>query len=118
MSGVTRAVYSKYDLNNNRTRVNYGDGVYFDYGFDNLNRMGVIFEGAGIRTLQIDFNPDGNRRRTNYSFTNGIQLDGFTQDFAGTGNDLTNSFNTVLLARFHNSHLAIIFITTMEMKIA
>lgn len=101
IGGVGRAIYGKYDADNNRVKVTHNDNNYYTYEYDGLDRLGVIYEGGGLRMLQIDYKPDGHRKRiyrrsgissTNYSFANGLQMDSFVQDFPNTANDLTNSF--------------------------
>jgi RHS repeat-associated protein len=100
MGGVTRSIYSRYDDNNNRTRVDHA-GLYFTYTFDNLNRFKILYENAGTSMLGINYSNDGHRKQLNrrsnigntiYSFADGIHLDSFTQDFPDNTKDLTNSF--------------------------
>lgn len=101
MLGTGRKLRFEYDLNGNRTRIYHADNQYFTYHFDGLDRMDVLYELGGTKMLQIDYDQVGHRKSltrrnsvstTSYNYPNGIQLDNFVQDFAGTANDLTNLF--------------------------
>jgi RHS repeat-associated protein len=101
IGGVGRAIHNEYDEHHNRVRITHHDNNYFTYEYDGLDRLGVVYEGGGLRMLQIDYNPDGRRNRiyrrsgissTTYSFTNGVEMDSFKQDFPNAAHDLTNSF--------------------------
>lgn len=102
MGSVTRSVYSRFDDNNNRVRVDHPDGLYFTYNFDGLNRFKGLLETSGTAMLAITYNNDGHRRQLNrrsnlantlYSYAaDGVHLDSFTQDFPDNTKDLKASF--------------------------
>ena len=106
MGGVTRSLYYTYDLNNNRTRITHPDNVWFQYGFDNRNRVNRLSEGS-TPMLDVVYNSAGRRSailrnynanagtvatRTSYQFDNALRLRNLVQDFSGTNQDLTNTF--------------------------
>jgi RHS repeat-associated protein len=96
-----------YDRDGNRTRITHPDGNSFSYGFDGLNRMCTLTEGATAtacdgsgQMLKVTYRPSGGRLDllrpggavTNIDLDNALRLESFTQNFAGTANDLTNGF--------------------------
>jgi len=107
--GYARELSYQYDLDNNRRRVTHPDGYFFQYAYDGLNRLDTLrvslaatptsSTGSG---LDIDYNARGNRQDisragtgaavTNVVLDNALRLQSITQNFAGTANDLTNSF--------------------------
>ena len=83
------------------------DGWFFGYGFDGLNRVSSLSESASASPadgtsllLTITYRPSGGRLDlirpsgaiTNIDLDNALRLESFTQNFAGTANDLTNGF--------------------------
>jgi RHS repeat-associated protein len=107
MGTTSRVLAYQYDAENNRTRVTHPDGQVFSYGFDGLNRFCSLNEGTTALActntsapLRVTYRPSGGRLdllrsngvATNINFDNALRLGNFTQNFAGTANDLTNSF--------------------------
>ncbi len=57
--GVWRSIQSAYDNNGNRTRVTHPDAQYFDYSYDDLNRLdGIQDQGANL-LIDVDYNDRG-----------------------------------------------------------
>lgn len=100
MGSYSRKLSYQYDSNGNRTRVTHPDNNYFTYSFDGLNRVNGAFESASTSLLTVDYWESGSRKwitRTGGAKTirtpdNANRLGSFSQDFAGTANDLTNTF--------------------------
>jgi YD repeat-containing protein len=100
-TNVSRVLEYRYDLNGNRTRVIHPDGVFFEYGFDGLNRATSVSESGTSTLLNIEYRADGKRGRvlrpsaatTNYAFNNANRLASINHDFAGTADDFTNTFS-------------------------
>lgn len=100
MGSYSRKLSYAYDKNGNRTRVIHPDNNYFTYSFDGLNRVNGVFESASTSLLTLDYWENGTRKsitrtggaRTTYTRDNANRLGNFSQDFAGTANDLTNTF--------------------------
>ncbi|MES2675934.1 MAG: RHS repeat-associated core domain-containing protein [Pseudomonadota bacterium] len=110
MGNVARTLQYTYDKNGNRETITHPDGRYFTYGFDQLNRVNVLNEGTTTSLLTVNYNDDGRRKNitrpggptggttfssgstTAYNYFNGVQLTSFAQDFTGTADDLTNTF--------------------------
>jgi RHS repeat-associated protein len=106
MAGVSRILTYQYDFEGNRTRVTHPDTNFFSYGFDGLNRFNVLMENAVVGSLTpplltVDYRPGGGRlniTRTGGAVTsividNARRLGSFTQDLAGSANDLINGFD-------------------------
>jgi RHS repeat-associated protein len=107
MSGVNRALTFAYDRDSNQTRITHPDGNAFSYGFDGLNRLCTVTEGLSATPcdsagymLKVTYRPSGGRLDlirpsgavTNIDLDSALRLESFTQNFAGTANDLTNGF--------------------------
>ncbi len=100
MGSYSRKLSYQYDSNGNRTRVTHPDNNYFTYSFDGLNRVNGVSESASTSLLTVDYWERGSRKwvtrtggaKTTYTLDNANRLGNFTQDFAGTANDLTNTF--------------------------
>jgi RHS repeat-associated protein len=107
VGAVSRTLSYQYDAEGNRTRITHHDGQSFSYGFDGLNRFCSVNEGTAALAcdnanapLRVTYRPSGGRldlRRANGVTTtvnpdNALRLGNFTQNFAGTANDLTNQF--------------------------
>jgi RHS repeat-associated protein len=100
MGSYSRKLSYKYDSNGNRTHVTHPDNNYFTYSFDGLNRVNGLFESASTSLLTLDYWENGSRKfitrtggaKTSYVRDNAMRLGSFSQDFAGTANDLTNTF--------------------------
>lgn len=100
MGGVSRALSYLYDKNSNRERVTHPDSTYFTYGFDKLNRITSLKDTNASTLLTVSYRANGRRESisrpsgatTTYNFDDVLRLNNFQQDFAGTTNDLTNSF--------------------------
>ena len=100
MGGVNRLLAYQYDNNGNRTRITHPDNNYFTYTFDGLNRVNGVSESLTTNLLTLDYWDNGTRKtinrtggaKTSYARDNAKRLGSFTQDFAGTANDLTNTF--------------------------
>ena len=104
---ASRTLQYQYDANGNRTRVTHPDNAVFRYGYDGLNRAVCVSEGGACESsdsgklVTIEFRKDGKRSRllrpggatTNYSFDNAGRLLTFGQDFAGTADEMTNTFH-------------------------
>lgn len=100
MGGVSRLLAYQYDNNGNRTRITHPDNNYFTYTFDGLNRVNGVSESVSANLLTLDYWENGTRKtinrtggaKTSYARDNAKRLGSFAQDFAGTANDLTNTF--------------------------
>ena len=107
VGATARTLSYRYDRESNRTRITHPDGWFFQYGFDGINRVSSIAEStaatpaAGTSALlTITYRPSGERLDlirpsgavTNLDLDPALRLESFTQNFAGTANDLTNSF--------------------------
>lgn len=100
MGSYTRKLSYQYDNNSNRTRITHPDNNYFIYSFDGLNRATGVFESASTSLLTLEYWESGTRKsitrtggaKTAYARDNANRLGSFSQDFAGTANDLTNTF--------------------------
>ncbi|MDO8336419.1 MAG: RHS repeat-associated core domain-containing protein, partial [Candidatus Saccharibacteria bacterium] len=105
MGGHSRKLIYKYDSNGNRTQIFHPDNTnnndkYFTYTFDGLNRVNKVSELLNTSLLTLDYWENGARKsitrtggaKTSYARDNAMRLGSFTQDFAGTANDLTNTF--------------------------
>jgi RHS repeat-associated protein len=108
MHGASRTLTYRSDANSNRTRVTHPDGYFFEYSYDGLDRSTGIGESASATPtaavnplVTINYGTDGklaNMQRANGVITSitrdgALRLDSFTQDAAGTDNDLTNVFS-------------------------
>lgn len=108
IGGATRTLSYRYDANGNRTRVTHPDGWFFAYEFDSIDRVNWLGESASASPtasastlLSLDYHHGGGRwnifrpggATTTYLQDNVKRLDSFTQNFAGTTNDLTNAFD-------------------------
>jgi RHS repeat-associated protein len=99
--GPLGTMTSQYDLAGRRTAIVWPDAAVSTYGFDGLNAMTGIYEGAGTSVWMNAYTYDnlGNRltltRRyganTSYSYDSLSRLSSLTHDMAGTANDLTVS---------------------------
>jgi RHS repeat-associated protein len=118
MSGFSRTLSYAYDLHSNRTAITHPDSTNFSYGFDGLNRVKVVNEGAATSLLSVDYSNDGRRKSiqrngtaTNYNFDDGLHLTSYSQTFntASAGNNLTNTFssfnpaNQIITRNYNNS---------------
>ena len=107
VGGNTRTLSYRYDKNGNRTRITHPDNHFFEYGFDGINRVNTLSQAtspvatAGVSSLlNVSYRGNGSRYQitrasgsvTTYATDDLKRLDSLTQDFAGTTNDLTNSF--------------------------
>jgi RHS repeat-associated protein len=109
MAGTTRELTYQYDAEGNRIRITHPDGTYFTYNRDGLNRVCTLGESATAPAcdttdpnayLTVHYSAEGRRADvtrpggsiTTYPTDNALRLGSFTQNFAGTANDLTNSF--------------------------
>lgn len=122
--GFSRTINYRYDLNNNRTQVIHPDGNRVNYGFDGLNRVNasnIANSANSVNAFLVSpvYNHDGRRKtlnrnqstaaQTSLTFADGVHLSAFTQDFAGSTNDLTNTFasynpaNQILQLNYGNS---------------
>ena len=98
---VTRVLGYQYDLNGNRTRVTHPDGVFFQYSFDDLNRVTGVSESGASTVLTVEYGANGKRYRllrpgaatTIYGFNNANRLSSLSHDFTGTADDFSNTFN-------------------------
>ena len=97
---ASRTMEYRYDANSNRTEVIHPGGTFFKYEFDGLNRVTSVLESGTSTLLTVQYRPDGRRgallrpgaATTNYTFDNANRLYTFNQDFAGTADDMTNTF--------------------------
>ena len=107
VGGNTRTLSYRYDKNGNRTRITHQDNHFFEYGFDGINRVNTLSQAtspvatAGVSSLlNVSYRGNGSRYQitrvsgsvTTYATDDLKRLNSLTQDFAGTTNDLTNSF--------------------------
>jgi RHS repeat-associated protein len=102
VGGFSRTLWYQYDNNGNRRRIQHPDGTYFDYAFDGSNRVSGVFEnGSSTPAISVTYRPNGQRWTINrangattiYEPDNARRILNFTQDFAGTADDLTNTFS-------------------------
>ncbi len=107
LGGVSRQLSYKYDNNGNRTRLTHPDGYFFEYGFDGLNRVNALTEATAPNPssstsslLTVAYQPNGSLNNiariggavTSVTLDNANRMSKLFQDFAGTANDLTNTF--------------------------
>jgi RHS repeat-associated protein len=102
MGGVSRTLSYDYDLHSNRTRITHPDGVSFSYQFDGLDRVTGVGEGTVTDDLlTIPYHANGGRdsllrtmaAATDYEYDAAQRIDLYTQDLAGTANDLIMEFD-------------------------
>lgn len=64
MGGVSRTLSFGYDSNGNRISVGWQDGVNFKYGYDGIDRLTAIYEGATYQIYGASFNAQGLRQNS------------------------------------------------------
>ncbi|MEE9433897.1 MAG: RHS repeat-associated core domain-containing protein [Sphingorhabdus sp.] len=62
MDGAMRQLTYAHDKNGNRTRITHGDGAYFTYSYDVLNRSRLLRENGGQYVSSIYYNNRGSMR--------------------------------------------------------
>jgi RHS repeat-associated protein len=108
VGGTTRTLAYRVDDNSNVVRITYPDAYFYEYSYDNLDRGTGIFESntaspsAAVTSLMsVGYGAEGklqtmarsNGVTTSMLRDNAQRLDSFTQDVAGSGDDLTNVFS-------------------------
>lgn len=102
MGNRTRTLKYQYDKNGNRERITHPDNNYFVYGFDGLNRVNALMQGAST-LLTLEYHREGDRKKiyrtgggytsTNYTFDDVQRLDSINQNIYGSSNDVTFGFS-------------------------
>jgi RHS repeat-associated protein len=109
MAGTSRTLGYQYDFEGNRTLVTHPDGAYFTYNRDGLNRMCTVGESSAAPACNtadpnafvvLHYSTEGKRLDitrpggsvTNLVTDNALRVGSFIQNFAGSTNDLANSF--------------------------
>jgi YD repeat-containing protein len=96
--GLSQLLQYQYDANGNRTRVTHPDGVWFDYAYDGLDRLGAIEEGGTVGLASLSYDELGRRSvvtqgggvvSANYVYDAASRLATLVQDFAGSAHDVT-----------------------------
>ncbi|MGD9599156.1 MAG: hypothetical protein AB7G76_06125 [Steroidobacteraceae bacterium] len=99
MGGTARTVTSAYDTHGNRTRLTHPDGAFFEYAYDDADRLLHLSENGPSTTLASIFYDEELRRDeldrdaagaiTRYDYDPISRLELLTQDLdgAGTGHD-------------------------------
>lgn len=93
MDGVTRTLSHAYDKNGNRTELTWPDGQKTSYGYDGLNRMATLYQGASGSTTDIvgyTYNKRGLRATQTGRYG---QYAGFDYDGVGRLSSLTYNFS-------------------------
>ncbi|MBP9811354.1 hypothetical protein KBF38_23810 [bacterium] len=92
------------DSNGNRTRTTWPDGYYVTRAFDQLNRLTDVFlNGSGSSSLTYAYDQlsrrsavvMGNGASTSYAFSLNNDLAALSQNFVGSSNGYSFSFNNV-----------------------
>jgi RHS repeat-associated protein len=97
---MTRTLSYQYDADGNRTSITHPNTSLFTYGYDGLDRLNGIFEGASTSLVTIAYDQLGRRSSlsrsgagtTSYAYDNASRLATLTNDLAGTTNDQTLTF--------------------------
>jgi RHS repeat-associated protein len=100
-STVSRVLGYGHDADGNRTRITHPDGTSFIYSFDGMDRVNGVLEQGTDTLLTIGYGRDGQRdglfraggTSTSYGFDNARRLESFTQTFANSSHNLTNTFH-------------------------
>lgn len=104
LGGVTRNVASAYDAHGNRTRLTHPDGAFFEYAYDNLDRLFHVSEnGPSITLASIFYDEQGRRSEidrdtlgttTTYGYDPMSRLESLVHDLdgSGTANDAAMGF--------------------------
>ncbi|WP_111641631.1 RHS repeat domain-containing protein [Marinimicrobium alkaliphilum] len=103
LGSLTRAITYAYDNNGNRTHITHpGSTATFSYRFDALNRMISVHEQESTNPaiLTVVYNDRARREAlqrpngatTGYEYDSAGRLLSFSQDLAGSADDLTNTF--------------------------
>lgn len=98
MDGVARTLTYVFDKNGNRTQVTYPDGNNFQFGYDGLNRMGVIGNNAPTGMAGYAYNNRGLRSSlgsgswTYYGYDPVGRMNALIHDIAGSAYDVTYGF--------------------------
>lgn len=100
-SNRVRTITYQYDLNSNRKKITHPDSKYFDYEFDELNRVDTLSSQQSSNLINIKYNSYGKRENvtrnnsnaatTLYHYDDIYRLDSFEQDFNFESSDLTNA---------------------------
>ena len=99
MGGVSRTLSYQYDADGNRIRLTHPDGVYFTYGYDDLDRMSDIAENGTVTIVSQVYDAQGRRMRqtrngvtTTYGYDPVSRLSSLSLDLPNTGGDGTTTF--------------------------
>jgi RHS repeat-associated protein len=103
MDGVSRTLNFSYDKNGNREELTWMDSNKTSYGYDNLDRMNAIYEGAlgsTVSMLSYGYNNRGLRDNqtgrygpvTSYSYDTVGRTTSLGHDLAGAPHDISYSF--------------------------
>lgn len=104
LDGISRTVTCDYDAHGNRTRITHPDNTYFEYAYDNRDRLMHLSENGPSTTLASFFYDAQNRRSeitrdalgttTTYDYDAASRLELLTHDLDGaaTTNDVAMGF--------------------------
>jgi RHS repeat-associated protein len=100
VGGTSRSLSYQYDADGNRTSITHPDSSLFTYGYDGLDRLNGIFEGASTGLITIAYDKLGRRSSlsrngvgtTTYAYDNASRLSSLAHDLAGTASDQTLTF--------------------------
>lgn len=108
VGSTTRTLEYRVDEDSNILRLTYPDGYFFEYTYDNLDRVTGMFESlaadptaAVSSLLDVTYGAEGRLQtiaRTNGVTTsmlrdNALRLDSFSQNASGSSDDLSNVFS-------------------------
>ena len=97
IDGVSRTISYGYDKNGNRIQIKHPDHKYFNYFFDSLDRLSVIYDSYWNRLAEFVYRDDGQPQQlirnsgasgTTYNYDSVSRPIGFSHDFAGTTDDV------------------------------
>lgn len=99
--GTNRTVSNQFDKSGSRTRITFPDNQYFTFEHDALNRQTLIKENGGTTLTTFTYNNRGlPETLVDVGGTNSTlvydeisRVKSLTNDFTGTSDDLTDSFN-------------------------
>ncbi len=108
---LSRSIYSAYDANGNRTRVTHPDGAYFDFAYDERDRLTQICENpvqecssTANPVISLSYDSQGRRQQltrgasvsvSSYGYDLVSRLSSLAHDLdgSGTANDVSSSFD-------------------------
>lgn len=95
MDGTARAFAYSYNANGGRTSITHPDGQYFQYNYDNDDRVTTIQENGVTQVAAVIYDPIGRRIgitrgavATAYTYDSASRLWKLADNLAGTSNDV------------------------------